>query len=397
MRKIFTRIFLSNAVVGLFSFAVISIIFFFLIRNALIERTLDQLEAVNALKAKQIDNYLRSNTDFSTIQQMLLENTGMGSTGESYIVGPDKKLVSASRFFPNRPPNTIEIDTPLTGPDHTRTDYRGKKVISFSRQLENPTSKWTIVSEIDFDEAMEPVVRFRNYVIVVTVVCLALIVILSMRQYNEREIQVVRERAAALMEGQEEERKRLTLELHDGIGQLLTVIRLQVDASEIDASQRREIIDRINDAIAEIKRISYNVMPGSLVDFGLEPALKGLCDNTARYSNLKVDFRYVRESNHDLNFDVTTAVFRIVQEGINNILKHASAKTVELHVVDKEDSIYVLLKDDGKGFDKEKVNAGLGLRSMSERAKLLRGTADVHSEMEGTVVEVQIPLADRTE
>ncbi|MEJ0033713.1 MAG: hypothetical protein WDO15_26760 [Bacteroidota bacterium] len=127
MRRIFTRIFLSNAVIGLFSFVVISIVFFFLIRNALIDRTLDQLESVNTLKAQQIDNYLRNNTDFSTIQEMLFENTGMGSTGESYIVGPDNKLRSASRFFPNRPPNTIEVDIPLAGPDHTRTDYRGKQ------------------------------------------------------------------------------------------------------------------------------------------------------------------------------------------------------------------------------------------------------------------------------
>src|SRR3954468_20070669 len=110
MRSIFTRIFLSNAVVGLFSLIVISVIFFFLIRNALIERTLDQLESVNTLKAQQIDSYLRSNTDFSKIQEMLLENTGMGSTGESYIVGPDKRLRSASRFFPNRPPDSIEVD-----------------------------------------------------------------------------------------------------------------------------------------------------------------------------------------------------------------------------------------------------------------------------------------------
>jgi signal transduction histidine kinase len=134
-------------------------------------------------------------------------------------------------------------------------------------------------------------------------------------------------------------------------------------------------------------------MPGSLVDFGLEAALKGLCDNTARYSSLKFDFRYIRESNHTLSFDVTVAVFRIVQEGINNILKHASAQNVELHVVDTDGSIYVLLKDDGKGFNRtERATAGLGLRSMTERAKLLGGSVDIHSDREGTVIEAHIPL-----
>jgi len=83
-----------------------------------------------------------------------------------------------------------------------------------------------------------------------------------------------------------------------------------------------------------------------------------------------------------------------VQEGINNVLKHASASRVELHVLDKEDEIYMLLKDDGSGFDAETRNkAGLGLRSMAERAKLLGGSVDIHSEPgEGTVIESRIPL-----
>ncbi|MEI9921692.1 MAG: sensor histidine kinase [Bacteroidota bacterium] len=427
--------------IGLFALITISIFFYFLISNALIERTLDQLESVNSLKAQQIDAHFAKIVDpnyvvDSTVQRMLFENTGMGSTGESYLVGTDHKLRSASRFFPKAPPNTLQVEE-LPGPDHVRTDYRGKNVISFSRSLKNPVLQWHIVSEIDYEEAMQPVARFRNYLVVITASCAILIVVVSIFLSNaisrplhylqevmtqlargilpprpvtasntdeiakvaqavnelvERETKLVREKTAALIEGQENERRRLTQELHDGIGQLLTAIRLQVDATQLDASQRKEIIDRINETIAEVKRISYNVMPGALVDFGLEAALKGLCDNTARYSTLKFDFRYIHESNHELNFDVTVAVFRIVQEGINNIIKHASAKNVELHVIDKEDSIYVLLKDDGKGFDRaERANAGLGLRSMTERAKLLGGSVDIYSNQEGTVIEVLVP------
>jgi two-component system NarL family sensor kinase len=448
---IFTKIFLSNAIIGLFSLITISTIFYFLIRNALVDRTLDQLASVNALKADQIDRYLKQadgtrelaiDESFTEIQRMLLDNTGMGSTGESYIVGPDNKLRSASRFFPDRAPHTISTEE-NAGPDHMRIDYRGKKVLSFSKELSDSSRRWRIVTEIDFDEAMAPIVRFRNYLAIITISCAILVVVVSvflsnaisrplqylqevMRQLAigifpatpvtvsntdeigkiaqavnelvEREIRLVRDKTAALIEGQENERKRLTQELHDGVGQLLTAVRLRIETTPIDPSQRKEIVDLINETIAEVKRISYNVMPGSLVDFGLDAALKGLCDNTARYSSLKFDFRYIHESNHTLNFDVTVAVFRIVQEGINNILKHASAENVELHVVDTDDSVYVLLKDDGKGFDRtERATAGLGLRSMTERAKLLGGTVEIHSNDEGTVVEAQIPLADRTD
>jgi two-component system NarL family sensor kinase len=443
---IFTKIFLSNAIIGLFSLITISVIFYFLIRNALIERTLDQLASVNALKADQVDIYLKQLGDkneaaieanFSEIQKILLENTGMGSTGESYIVGPDNRLRSASRFFPDRPPHTISTEQSI-GPDHIRTDYRGKQVLSFSKELSDPVLQWRIVTEIDFDEAMAPIVRFRSYLAIITVSCAILVVLVSVflsnaisrplhylqevmrqlamgifpakpvavsntdeigkiaqavNQLVEREIKLVRDKTAALIEGQENERKRLTQELHDGVGQLLTAVRLRVEATPIDSLQRKEITDLINETIAEVKRISYNVMPGSLVDFGLEAALKGLCDNTEKYSSLKFDFRYIRESNHTLSFDVTVAVFRIVQEGINNILKHASATNVELNVVDTDDSIYVLLKDDGKGFNRtERANAGLGLRTMTERAKLLGGSVDIYSDSEGTVVEAHIPL-----
>jgi signal transduction histidine kinase len=416
----------------------------------LIERTLDQLESVNTLKARQIDNYLLGDDghigdyDFGKIQVMLLENTGMGSTGESYIVGDDNKLRSASRFFPDRPPNTIEYKENAIGPDHIRIDYRGKKVISFSHALDSTTLKWRIVTEIDFQEAMTPVVRFRNYLVIITIICALLIVVVSILVSNaisrpilylqqviqqlargvvppkpvtvdntdeigkvamavnelvEREIKLVRDKTATLLEGQENERKRITQELHDGVGQLLTALRLRIDVIQIDNALRKELVDLINETIGEVKRISYNVMPGSLVDFGLEAALKGLCDNTARYSSLKFDFQYIRESHHTLNFDVTIAVFRIVQEGVNNILKHASATQVDLHIIDKEDEIYILLKDNGKGFDvAHPAHIGLGLRSMSERAKLLHGSVDIHSAPgDGTIVEARIPLADHEE
>lgn len=372
-----------NVIIGLSLVMIISVIFYFVVRNALIQRTLHQLESVNALKASQIENSIGNKED---IIVLLLNNPGMGSTGESYIVGPDNKLQSPSRFFPDAAPGTIELKEQADA-DHIRLDYRGKKVISFSTRLRNNS---TLVTEIDYHEAMEPVTTFRNYLILFAAVSSFLVVVV----FVEREIRLVRDKTAAILEGQEHERKRITRELHDGVGQLLTAIRLRIASIQFDERTRKELVDMINETIGEVKRISYNVMPASLVDFGLEAALKGLCDNTARYSNLKFDFRYIRETEHTINFDVSVAVYRIVQEGINNILKHANATEVDLHLIDKEDEIYLLLKDNGKGFNKPDVNqSGLGLRSMTERAKLLRGSVDIHSVPgEGTTLEARIPL-----
>jgi signal transduction histidine kinase len=231
----------------------------------------------------------------------------------------------------------------------------------------------------DDDELGEALIRMRD----------------ELKKYNEREVKLARERSAALMEGQEYERQRITLELHDGVGQLLTAIRIRVEMLEGNEELKKELKSQINETIGEIKRISYNVMPHALVDYGLEAALKGLCDNVTKYSSLVIDFRYIKEVNRKLSFEISSAVFRIVQEGLNNVVKHSKASHVDLHVLDKEDSIYLILEDNGIGFDEqsEKFQHGSGLRNMTERARLLNGTTEIHSTAnEGTTIEVTIPV-----
>ncbi|HEX6891534.1 MAG TPA: sensor histidine kinase, partial [Chryseolinea sp.] len=201
-------------------------------------------------------------------------------------------------------------------------------------------------------------------------------------------------RASALLEGQERERKRIINELHDGVGQMLTIIRMQVDQLEIDSKSKQEIKTQINDAITEVKRISYHVMPQAIVDFGLEAALKGLCDTVSRYSGIVIDFRYIREFEEKLDFDISISLFRIVQEGLNNIAKHAEASHVVLHLIDKEDEVYCILEDNGKGFNEADLvtYAGSGLRNIRERASLLNGSADILSKPgSGTTIEIHIP------
>jgi signal transduction histidine kinase len=225
------------------------------------------------------------------------------------------------------------------------------------------------------------------------------IALISMREklknLNEREVRLVREKTAALVEGQENERKRIIRELHDGVGQLLTVIKLRLQMMEGQDEIKDEIKLLINETIAEVRRISYNVMPSALVDFGLEAALRGLCENIKKHSGLSIDFTYVKEEKTPLNFEISIAVFRIIQEGLNNILKHSNATEVKIYVVENEDQIYFVLKDNGIGFHKEssEKKGGLGLSGMKERAKLLNGEVEIQSGSgNGTEIEVHIPV-----
>lgn len=427
--------------------------------------------------------------NFQKIQSILQETTGMGSTGESYVVGPDKRMRSASRFFPDT--SRILVDTEpvrksLQGkPGRGITkDYRNIQVLSVYRLIENSDIRWSIISEIDEDEAMQPIRRLRNYLLIIAIVAMTLVTVITyflsstivrpvlylrdmiltlskgiipkqqplqpsadeigkmdqairqliggfertakfaseigsgnfttsfttlsdsdvlgkslirmrdeLREFHEKELRSAHAQAAALLEGQEKERRRIIKDLHDGVGQILTSIFMQVDLLENESPRKKEIKNQIDAALAEVKRISYDVMPQAIVDFGLEAALKGLCNSVKKYSSFEIDFRYVREIEHVLDFDISIAIFRIAQEGLNNIVKHADASNVNMHLLDREDEVYFILEDNGKGFNLDELRlTGSGLRNIKERVILLNGTVDIYSEPEkGTSVEIHIP------
>jgi len=430
--------------------------------------------------------------NFENVQSIVSEITGMGTTGETYIVGPGYTMRSTSRFL-DKPPGEITVRTEAVNKSFAGAagsgiikDYRGKKVLSVYRPIGDFELNWVIISEIDWTEAMQPVIQFRYYVLGITLFILFLTTVITLflsnaiarpiqklravinelsrgvipprrtpikskdelgqmadaiyqltegmertskfareigggnfnssfetlsdqdtlghsllhmrdelKSLNERELKLARSRASALLEGQEKERRRIIQELHDGVGQLLTAIRMRMEMFDGESSVKEDIKKQINDTIAEVRRISYNVMPQALVDFGLEAALAGLCDSIKRYSNLEIDFAYVRESDHTLNFEISTALFRIAQEGLNNIVKYAEASAVNLHIIDKEDEVYLVLEDNGKGFDerKSKPTGGMGLQNIRERAKLLNGSAEIQSAPgQGTVIEIHIPI-----
>jgi signal transduction histidine kinase len=136
-------------------------------------------------------------------------------------------------------------------------------------------------------------------------------------------------------------------------------------------------------------------MPQSIVDFGLEAALRGICDTIGRLWQGTIDYKYIAEANHKLNFEVSIAAFRIAQEGLNNVVRHANASIVRLYVVDKDDELYMLLEDNGVGFivEERRSGTGSGLRNIRERAELLNGEVSIESTKgTGTCIEVHIPI-----
>ncbi len=211
--------------------------------------------------------------------------------------------------------------------------------------------------------------------------------------------------ASALLQGQEEERKRLSKEMHDGVGQMLTGLKLMVENfagtkswTDYDRQNIANLRQLVGQTIQEVRSISNNLMPTVLNDFGIKLALKQLIDSTARNTSARLAF----ESNlkdERFNQRVEIGLYRIAQEALHNAVKHAEASEISLEILRENGKISLRIKDDGKGFrlNKKKSIASPpptthGLHNIQERAHLLDGILKINSVVgRGTEIIVQIP------
>lgn len=213
-------------------------------------------------------------------------------------------------------------------------------------------------------------------------------------------------RSAALLEGQEEERRRFARELHDGIGQMLTGLKLHAEklksVSLADEKQRQrfaELCDLIADIIQTTRQVSYNLMPSTLSDFGLGPTLQLLAEQTTRSAGTHVMFDGPRDADR-LSPATEIGLYRIAQEALHNAIKYAEAQTIRIRLQQDRQKIMLSVEDDGKGFtlkstcQKEDPSAVVnGLENMRTRARLLNGNLTIRSKpKKGTTVQVSLSV-----
>lgn len=205
----------------------------------------------------------------------------------------------------------------------------------------------------------------------------------------------------ALIEGQEVERRRVSRELHDGLGQLFTAIKLNMQhlRNGLGESPGAETMNRLDQlehnisvAINEVKHISHDLMPDVLEQFGLNPAMHDLVKNWNTTGSVPVSLEVV-DLRDDLPRPMALALFRMAQELITNAVRHSGAKSVFVQLIDHGKSIVLMVEDDGSGFSQEDDSLGLGLRNIRSRAELLGGTVDIDSSPgRGTVTTIEIPF-----
>jgi PAS domain S-box-containing protein len=214
-----------------------------------------------------------------------------------------------------------------------------------------------------------------------------------------------------LIETQEQERRRIALELHDQIGQVLTVVKMNLTSVERvcptpeAAPYIKDNMDLVDEALRLVRDLSIDLRPLLLDDLGLVAALRWYVDRYAARTGVGADF-HVELPNEDdrCSRDIETACFRIVQEALTNISRHARAKHVTIRLTEDKSDLLLRVNDDGLGFDLNALQtrtpraATLGLLGMQERASAAGGTIEINSAMsKGTEIRLRFPIKVRTD
>lgn len=216
---------------------------------------------------------------------------------------------------------------------------------------------------------------------------------------NEQKI-----KSASIIEGQEKERRKIARELHDGLGQMLTALKFNIEGIKDPPSKKEKLkLDEIKkmlvDTIGEVRKISFNLMPSVLSDFGIVPGIKTLSDQVAKVSSRKIIF----ENNSTIDRLPKTLeinLYRIVQEALNNAIKYSEADEVKVMLVNDNDYLKLEIADNGKGFAASTINdqtkrnlSGNGISNIQERTSLVDGEFRIETAPgQGTKILIKVPI-----
>jgi len=429
--------------------------------------------------------------EYNKIKNILFERAGMGSSGESYLVGQDFRLRSQSRFYPNAIPYSLSVKAEnvknaFKGKNiaSIHKDYRGIDVYGVSSGIEIPNLKMVILSEIDVDEVTLPLKKLKERLVVLTFAIFLLAVMLSLfltriitnpiknmqkslkimaegdyNQTNEfiknsNEIKEMFEALAnlkaslqgavqfsddigkmnlntdyqlkssndllgksllamrdkliefrnneentrilsqrMLVNGMENERRRLSRELHDGVGPYLTSLKYYIENKVENEMMKKEMKKIVDDTISEIRLMSNALMPASIDDFGIGVTLTNFIENIKKSTTVTIVYEdLTKQDSSNITNHQAINLFRITQELINNSLKHSNAKNIRITLSEFDEFISLFYFDDGIGFDIDTIKLGLGISNIKERVAICNGKVAINATPGNTTFEIELPI-----
>lgn len=251
-------------------------------------------------------------------------------------------------------------------------------------------------------------IQSSSYVILFIALAAFVVVFVSgiFLQFSERKLAdgKLQELTKRILSAQDEERRRVSRELHDGISQLIASAKFSLETAAIKIKNNKDPDDdidvaqkRIGQTLQDLRRISRDLHPAVLDDHGLATALQSLAKSFSERTGIEVTFNDILVRNL-LPLDAKTSLYRVAQEALNNIERHAIAALVEISLTVDSSWIVLAIKDDGKGFNVEsftrsRSSEGIGLRNMQERIAYHKGVFDITSTKKGTLLIAKIPKA----
>jgi two-component system, NarL family, sensor histidine kinase DegS len=220
----------------------------------------------------------------------------------------------------------------------------------------------------------------------------------------EKKINQQKFRSVLILEGQEEERKRIAMDIHDGIGQMLTSLKYQIESIDLKEGARAEqkiaeVDVLIKQVIKEVRKVTFNLKPTVLGDYGLQPALNVFIQEIGKLIDIKLIYKTEGEIER-LPQKVENNIFRIIQEAINNAIKYSGADTIEISLMIEGNNLVIQVNDQGKGFDiklvekrSTNIESGRGFFNMYERTEYVNGHLEINSKLgAGTSVILTVPV-----
>ena len=222
----------------------------------------------------------------------------------------------------------------------------------------------------------------------------------SIIRYHRRYMRLQREKIFAEITIRENERKRIAGDLHDSLGPLLSAVKLNISSVEISHIGDQEILNKtagyLDEIIGSMRRISHDLLPNTLERKGLLEAIREFINQVNPRNTINIQLYVVKEINVPREKEIH--IFRMIQEIVHNTMKHAQAGNLQIGFSEESGHLLCLAKDDGKGFDKEKIltgthGQGLGLRSLESRCEILNGILTLESRPgSGTNYFIKIPV-----
>jgi signal transduction histidine kinase/Flp pilus assembly protein TadD len=215
--------------------------------------------------------------------------------------------------------------------------------------------------------------------------------------YSRNRLKQQKAQFRRVIEAEEQERKRIAMELHDGLGQLLSTARLNVSGledavGEEDAPYVKTSMNLIDEACQEVRSISHNLMPGTLIKLGLVPALKQLISSVNKTGKLNVQLKH-DDIEGKMSQSEEIAFYRVIQECLNNIIKYANAQNATISITKAGNRLSLLIEDDGVGMDVSTIDnsRGIGWKNIRSRVDMLNGKLEVRSDRgKGTAIDIKV-------